>query len=59
MLRVADSLAIAEHAASLGLLDAATIPAIVAEVRKDAARPTLNEAAVEEAVEQAKGKGAG
>jgi phosphatidate phosphatase APP1 len=56
MLRVQDSVAIAEHAAALGLLDAATIPGIVAEVRKDAARPTLTEAAVEEAVEQAKPK---
>jgi phosphatidate phosphatase APP1 len=54
MLRVQDSVAIAEHAATLGLLDAATIPSIIAEVRKDAARPTLTEAAVEETVEQAK-----
>ena len=54
MLRVKDSVAIAEHAATLGLLDPAKIPDIVAEVHKDAARPTLNEAAVEEAVEQAK-----
>ena len=57
MLRVQDSLAVAEHAATLGLLDPATLPAIVAEVRKDAARPTLNEAAVDEAVEQARTKG--
>ena len=49
MLRATDSVAIAEHAASIGLLDPATIPAIVAEVHKDAARPTLNAAAVEEA----------
>ena len=49
MLRVKDSVAIAEHAASIGLLDPAAIPAILAEVRKDAARPTLTEAAVEEA----------
>ena len=54
MLRVKDSVAIAEHAATLGLLDPATIPAIIAEVRKDAARPTPTEAAVEETVEQAK-----
>jgi len=49
MLRATDSVAIAEHAASIGVLDPAAIPAIVAEVHKDAARPTLNEAAVEEA----------
>ena len=54
MLRVKDSVAIAEHAATLGLLDPATIPAIIAEVRKDAARPTPTEAAVEETIEQAK-----
>ena len=54
MLRVKDSVAIAEHAATLGLLDPATIPAIIAEVRKDAARPTPTEAAVEETMEQAK-----
>jgi phosphatidate phosphatase APP1 len=56
MLRVQDSVAIAEHAATLGLLDAAAIPTIVGEVRKDAARPTLTEAAVEEAVDQVKDK---
>ncbi|KGQ19581.1 DUF2384 domain containing protein [Lysobacter dokdonensis DS-58] len=56
MLRAKDSVAIAEHAASIGLLDPAAIPAIVAEVRKDAARPTPTEAAVEETVEQAKPK---
>ena len=54
MLRVNDSLAIAEHAATLGLMDPAAIPGIIAEVRKDAARPTPTEAAVEETVEQAK-----
>jgi phosphatidate phosphatase APP1 len=56
MLRAKDSVAIAEHAASLGLLDPAAIPAIVAEVQKDAARPTLNAAAVQETVEQGKRK---
>jgi phosphatidate phosphatase APP1 len=56
MVRATNSVAIAEHAAGLGLLDRAAIPAIIAEVEKDAARPTLGEAAVEEAVEQAKPK---
>jgi len=56
MLRAKDSVAIAEHAAGIGLIDAAAIPAIVAEVHKDAARPTLGEAAVQEAVEQVKPK---
>jgi len=54
MLRVRDSVAIAEHAATLGLIDPAAIPGIVAEVRKDAARPTLREAIVEETVAQAR-----
>ena len=56
MVRVKDSVAIAKHAAGLGLMDPAAIPAIITEVGKDAARPTLGEAAVEEAVEQAKPK---
>jgi phosphatidate phosphatase APP1 len=50
MLRVADSAAIARHAASLGLVDAATIAVIDAEVARDRARPTLGEAALAEAV---------
>lgn len=54
MLRAKDSVAIAEHAAGIGLIDAAAIPAIVGEVHKDAQRPTLGEAAIEEAVEQVK-----
>ena len=54
MLRVSDSVAIAEHAAQLGLIDPAMIPVVTAEVRKDAARPTVTEAAVDEAIEQAK-----
>ena len=56
MLRVRDSVAIAEHAVGLGLMEASAVAEVVAEVRKDAARPTLTEAAVEEAVEQAKPK---
>lgn len=51
MLRVADSLAIAEHAAGLGLLDAASIAAVAAEVQRDHARPTLGEAAGAAAME--------
>lgn len=50
MLRAADSLAMAEHAASLGLLDADALPAIAAEVGRDLKRPTLGEAAAREAV---------
>ncbi|MGA4923198.1 hypothetical protein, partial [Bacillus subtilis] len=41
MLRAADSLAMAQHAASLGLLDAGVLPAIAAEVGRDLRRPTL------------------
>lgn len=47
MLRVADSLAIAEHAARLGLIAPATVPAIAREVQRDRARPTLGEAAAD------------
>lgn len=54
MLLAGDSMAMAEHAASLGLLDAAALPAIAREVGRDAARPTLGEAATESAVEHAK-----
>ena len=50
MLRVADSAAIARHAAGLGLLDAASIAAIDAEVSRDRHRPSLGEAALAEAV---------
>lgn len=49
MLRVSDSVAIAEHAATLGLIDPAMLPAITSEVHRDQARPTLGEAAAEEA----------
>jgi phosphatidate phosphatase APP1 len=54
MLRAKDSVAIAEHAASIGLIDPGMIPEIVAEVHKDAARPTVTEAAAKEAVHGAK-----
>ena len=56
MLRAKDSVAVAEHAASIGLIDVAAIPVVVGEVHKDAQRPTLAQAAVEEAVEQVKPK---
>jgi len=51
MLRARDSLAIAEHAAGLGLIARDAIEAIAAEVRRDRNRPTLAEAAVEGAIE--------
>lgn len=50
MLRAADSLAMAQHAASLGLLDAAALPAIAAEVGRDLERPTLGETIAEKAL---------
>ncbi|HEU4813711.1 MAG TPA: phosphatase domain-containing protein [Xanthomonadaceae bacterium] len=53
MLRARDSLAMAEHAAGLGLLDPARLADIAAEVERDAERPGLGEAATEEAVESA------
>lgn len=49
MLRARDSLAMAEHAAGLGLLDPASIAGIGAEVARDARRPGLGEAAAKEA----------
>ena len=54
MLRSRDSLAIADHAAGLGLIDRARIPAITAEVQRDRARPTPGEAATDEAATQVK-----
>lgn len=51
MLRVRDSIAIAEHAAGLGLVDPAAIAGIATEVARDAARPTLGQAALDEAAE--------
>lgn len=55
MLRVADSAAIARHAAGLGLVDAAAIPLVDAEVAKDQARPTLGQAAAQEALDAPEG----
>ncbi len=46
MVRVANSNAIAEHAHSLGLIDAAQIPKVAAEVVKDQARTPLLQAVV-------------
>lgn len=54
MLLASDSLAMAEHAVSIGLLDAAMLPAIAREVGRDAVRPTLGEAAADAAVDHAK-----
>jgi phosphatidate phosphatase APP1 len=51
MLRVRDSLAIAEHAASLGLVAPDAIEAVDREVTRDRARPTQTEAAVAGAIE--------
>ena len=53
MLRVRDSVAIAEHAAGLGLLAAAALPAIAAEVLRDQQRPTMGAAVVDEVVAKA------
>jgi phosphatidate phosphatase APP1 len=44
MLRVADSSAIAAHALGLGLIAEAALSGIAGEVRRDEARPTLDEA---------------
>ena len=51
MLRVSTSLAIAEHAAGLGLLDGSAIATVAADVHRDQARPTLGEAAGSAAIE--------
>ena len=52
MLRAPDSLAMAEHAAGLGLIDPARLADIAAEVERDEARPGQGEAAVEEALQR-------
>ncbi len=51
MMRVHDSMAVAEHSASLGLIDPAALPGIASEVGLDYERPTLGEAALQEAME--------
>jgi phosphatidate phosphatase APP1 len=53
MLRAPDSLAMAEHAAGLGLVDADAVAAVAAEVRRDRERQDLGEAAGEAAREDA------
>lgn len=53
MLRARDSVAIAEHAVGLGLLAAAALPGIAAEVMRDQQRPTVGEAVADEVVEKA------
>jgi phosphatidate phosphatase APP1 len=53
MLRARDSLAMAEHAAGLGLVDADAVAAVAAEVRRDRARQPLDEAVGEAAREDA------
>jgi phosphatidate phosphatase APP1 len=52
MLRARDSLAIAEHAAGLGLLAAESLPGIAAEVIRDQQRPTMAAAVAEEVAEK-------
>lgn len=54
MLRVADSMAIAEHARGLGLLDHAAVAGVATETERDRQRPTLGEAVVDEALADAK-----
>lgn len=58
MLRVRDSRAIADHAASIGLIRPEWLPAIEREVMRDAARPTLAEAATDAAIAGREGPGA-
>lgn len=59
MLRVGDSSAIAEHALGLGLITADAMPAIAADVQRDAQRPTPTEAntqSVKDDIGEAAGK---
>ncbi|GAB1596266.1 App1 family protein [Lysobacter claricitrinus] len=56
MIRARDSRAIAEHAASIGLIRPGTLESIAAEVARDAARPTLVEAATTAAIEGTQAK---
>ena len=51
LLRARDSLAMAEHAASLGLIASRAVAEVATEVRHDQQRPELGEAAVDSAVE--------
>ncbi|TZF87888.1 App1 family protein [Cognatilysobacter lacus] len=51
MMLASDSSAIARHAAQLGLIDEGWVAAIDAEVLRDAARPTLGQAASDAAID--------
>lgn len=53
MLRVRDSVAIAEHAAGLGLITPQALPGIAAEVLRDQQRPTMAAAVTDEVVDKA------
>lgn len=50
MLRVRDSTAVAGHAASLGLVRAEALAEVAADVERDRDRPSVGEAAVDEAL---------
>jgi len=52
MLLASDSRAMAEHAASIGLIAPGTVQAISLDVARDAARPTLGEAVTDAAVDR-------
>lgn len=54
MLRVADSVAIAEHAHGLGLIAESSLSGIAAEAQRDRHRPTLGEAAADAAKDTAR-----
>lgn len=56
MLRVRDSLAIAEHAAGLGLIAKSALAAVAAETQRDRQRPTLAEAAVDAVADGVRGE---
>lgn len=59
MVLAPDSLAIARHAAGLGLIDPARLDAIALEVERDARRPTLAQAAAQAAVDAIPGEPGG
>jgi phosphatidate phosphatase APP1 len=50
MLRAPDSLAMAEHAQGLGLIDGSAVALVAADVRRDNARPEVGEAMVDAAL---------
>jgi phosphatidate phosphatase APP1 len=53
MILAPDSKAMSEHASRIGLIPAAAVPEVVAEIRKDEQRPETGEQAVKDAVESA------